>query len=83
VREAFKDLLKGWGRSLELTFVPEYEIETKYEERLYSIASGSCRRWPGSWRVSSLLSVRVMARRQADGRPAFQVTAAEAVAALR
>ena len=29
VREAFKDLLKGMGRSHDLTFVPEYEIETK------------------------------------------------------
>ncbi len=29
VREAFKDLLKGWARSHDLIFVPEYEIETK------------------------------------------------------
>lgn len=28
VREAFKDLLKGWARSHDLTFVPEYEIES-------------------------------------------------------
>ena len=28
LREAFKDLLKGWGRALDLTFVPEYEIES-------------------------------------------------------
>jgi hypothetical protein len=26
VREAFKDLLKGWARSHDLVFVPEYEI---------------------------------------------------------
>lgn len=35
VREAFKDLLKGWCRSLDLTFVPEYELETKTKERRY------------------------------------------------
>lgn len=35
VREAFKDLLKNWGRSLDLTFIPEYELETKAKERRY------------------------------------------------
>jgi hypothetical protein len=35
VREAFKDLLKGWGRTLDLTFVPEYELETRTRERRY------------------------------------------------
>jgi predicted helicase len=35
VREAFKDLLKSWGRSLDLTFIPEYEFETKTKERRY------------------------------------------------
>lgn len=33
VREAFKDLLKGWGRSKDLVFVPEYEIETPAKRR--------------------------------------------------
>jgi len=35
VREAFKDLLKSWGRSLDLTFVPEYEVENKTKQRRY------------------------------------------------
>jgi predicted helicase len=35
VREAFKDLLKGWGRALHLVFVPEYEITTPTHERRY------------------------------------------------
>ena len=35
VREAFKDLLKGWARSHDLTFVPEYEIESPAKERRY------------------------------------------------
>jgi predicted helicase len=35
VREAFKDLLKAWGRSQDLTFIPEYEIENKAKERRY------------------------------------------------
>ena len=35
VREAFKDLLKGWARSHDLVFVPEYEIETKTKDRRY------------------------------------------------
>lgn len=35
VREAFKDLLKGWARSHELIFVPEYEIESPAKERRY------------------------------------------------
>jgi predicted helicase len=35
VREAFKDLLKGWARAHELIFVPEYEITTLTKERRY------------------------------------------------
>jgi predicted helicase len=35
VREAFKDLLKSWGRTHDLTFIPEYEIESKTKERRY------------------------------------------------
>lgn len=35
VREAFKDLLKGWARSHDLVFIPEYEIESKTKERRY------------------------------------------------
>ncbi len=35
VREAFKDMLKGWARSHDLVFIPEYEIETKAKERRY------------------------------------------------
>ncbi len=35
VREAFKDLLKGWARSHDLIFVPEYEIVTPAGERRY------------------------------------------------
>jgi hypothetical protein len=33
VREAFKDLLKGFGRAHDLIFVPEYEIETPARQR--------------------------------------------------
>ena len=33
VREAFKDLLKGWSRSRDLIFVPEYEIATPAKDR--------------------------------------------------
>ena len=39
VREAFKDLLKGWARSHDLVFVPEYEIETK--ARIASTGAGT------------------------------------------
>ncbi len=35
VREAFKDLLKGWARSHDLLFVPEYGIVTPTKERRY------------------------------------------------
>ena len=35
VRAAFKDLLKGWARSLGLVFVPEYEYGTATKERRY------------------------------------------------
>jgi predicted helicase len=35
IREAFKDLLKNWARSTDLTFVPEYEVTTKRKERRY------------------------------------------------
>jgi hypothetical protein len=29
IPEAFRDPLKGWARSHDLVFIPEYEIETK------------------------------------------------------
>jgi len=35
VREAFKDLLKGWARAHDLIFVPEYEITTPGKARRY------------------------------------------------
>ncbi len=35
VREAFKDLLKGWARQHDLVFVPEYEIATPAKDRRY------------------------------------------------
>ncbi len=35
VREAFKDLLKRWGRQQDLVFIPEHEIETPTKERRY------------------------------------------------
>jgi hypothetical protein len=35
VREAFKDLLKGWAKDHDLTFIPEYEILTPAKERRY------------------------------------------------
>jgi len=35
VREAFKDLLKGWAKAHDLIFVPEYEVTTLTKERRY------------------------------------------------
>jgi predicted helicase len=35
VREAFKTLLKEWGKSRDLTFVPEYEYTTAQKSRVY------------------------------------------------
>ena len=35
VREAFKDLLKAWGRQQGLQFVSDYELDTKTRERRY------------------------------------------------
>jgi hypothetical protein len=35
VREAFKDLLKNWGRNHDLVFIPEYEVTTLTKERRY------------------------------------------------
>lgn len=35
VREAFKDLLKGWAREHDLIFLPEYELVTPTKERRY------------------------------------------------
>ncbi len=35
LREAFKDLLKRWGRSLDLQFVPEHDILTPQKTRIY------------------------------------------------
>ncbi len=35
LREAFKDLLKGWGRTNDLLFVPEHDIVTPQKNRIY------------------------------------------------
>lgn len=35
IREAFKDLLKAWGRSRDLQFIPEHEYITPTKERRY------------------------------------------------
>ena len=35
VREAFKTLLKDWGRSRDLIFIPEYEYQTLQKARVY------------------------------------------------
>ncbi|PPD42892.1 MAG: DNA methyltransferase [Methylocystis sp.] len=35
VSEAFKDLLKGWGRQHDLVFIPQYEYETAMKTRVY------------------------------------------------
>jgi len=35
VREAFKTLLKDWGRSRDLIFIPEYEYQTLQKTRVY------------------------------------------------
>lgn len=34
-REAFKDLLRGWGRTHDLVFVPEHEIAAPIRERRF------------------------------------------------
>lgn len=36
VREAFKTLLKDWGRSKDLIFVPEYKFETSAKDRRFA-----------------------------------------------
>ncbi len=35
LREAFKDLLKRWGKSRELQFIPEHDIVTAQKNRIY------------------------------------------------
>lgn len=35
LREAFKGLLKAWGRQHDLVFVPEYELDTATRDRRY------------------------------------------------
>src|ERR1700694_642561 len=36
VSEAFKTLLKDWGRSRDLIFVPQYEYQTLQKARVYA-----------------------------------------------
>jgi nitrate reductase NapE component len=36
VREAFKTLLKDWGKSRDLIFIPEYEYATQQKTRVYA-----------------------------------------------
>ena len=45
VREAFKDLLKGWAKSHDLVFIPEYEIESKTKERFGEIKPDARHNW--------------------------------------
>ena len=35
VREAFKTLLKDWGKSRDLIFIPQYEYQTLQKTRVY------------------------------------------------
>ncbi len=42
VREAFKDLLKAWGRTLDLQFIPEHEFITPTK-----VTTGTKCRCPG------------------------------------
>jgi hypothetical protein len=35
VHEAFKTLLKDWGKARELTFILEYEYQTPQKTRVY------------------------------------------------
>jgi predicted helicase len=35
LRDAFKDLLKAWGRQHDLTFIPEYALDTLTKEKRY------------------------------------------------
>jgi hypothetical protein len=35
LREAFKDLIKRWGRTHDLHFVPEHDIITPHRSRIY------------------------------------------------
>jgi hypothetical protein len=35
LREAFKDLLKRWGKGLDLSFIPEHDIVTAKGNRIY------------------------------------------------
>ena len=43
VREAFKDLIKGWGKQHDLLFIPEYKLDsaTKAATRATSVGTGS------------------------------------------
>ena len=35
LREAFKDLLKAWGKQHDLIFVPEYKLDTLTRDKRY------------------------------------------------
>jgi hypothetical protein len=35
LREAFKDLLKAWGKQHDLVFVPEYKLDTLTRDKRY------------------------------------------------
>ena len=35
VSEAFKDLLKGWGRQHDLVFIPQYRLDTLTKDKRY------------------------------------------------
>ena len=35
LREAFKDLLKSWGKQHDLVFIPEYKLDTLTRDKRY------------------------------------------------
>lgn len=36
VREAFKDLLKGWGKQHDLVFIPEYKLDSATKDTRFA-----------------------------------------------
>ena len=41
VREAFKDLLKGWGRQRDLVFIPEYKLDSATKDTRFVDGAGN------------------------------------------
>jgi predicted helicase len=75
VREAFKDLLKGWGRAQDLVFLAEYPLKTATRANIAvdgACCTTSARRWAGGKPRTKTTTWTTRSRPSSGGLPTRQ-----------